>query len=279
MTDQPIIVASMSGGKDSTAMALHLIEQGIDFRAVFADTGWEHEAMTDHLAMLEKAVGRPIERVGYPGGMEAIIKKKGMFPGRRVRFCTQFLKIFPLNAFHESLDVDCIAAVGIRAGESEARSCLTEREQGEGMIAETWRPILRWTVDDVIAIHKRHGVAPHPLYLKGLDRVGCWPCIFARKSEIRTIAEIDPGQIDRIERLETEVAERTRERKIAKGESMEAWNPPGFFQARIPTPDGHYPCWPIRRVVKWAQGNGQEALFGGWNSGCARWGMCEVPHD
>jgi 3'-phosphoadenosine 5'-phosphosulfate sulfotransferase (PAPS reductase)/FAD synthetase len=270
------VVASMSGGKDSTAMALHLIEQDIPFQAVFADTGWEHESMPEHLAVIERAIGRPIVRVGYPGGMEALCLKKGMFPSRMRRVCTQYLKVVPLNAYHESLDADVVSAVGIRAGESAARSCLTEWEHGDGMIAETWRPILRWTVADVIAIHQRHGVPPHPLYLRGMDRVGCWPCIFARKAEIRMIAEIDPGQIDRIEALERAVTDAAAARRIARGATLEGWDPPGLFQARIPTADGHYPGWPIRRVVEWARGNGQEALFGGWNSGCARWGMCEV---
>ena len=38
------VVASVSGGKDSTAMVLHLRDLGVDFRAVFMDTGWEHPA-------------------------------------------------------------------------------------------------------------------------------------------------------------------------------------------------------------------------------------------
>jgi len=35
------VIASVSGGKDSTAMCLHLQELGIPFRPVFMDTGWE----------------------------------------------------------------------------------------------------------------------------------------------------------------------------------------------------------------------------------------------
>lgn len=41
LKDRPL-VANVSGGKDSTAMALFLIDQGVDFEPVFCDTGWEH---------------------------------------------------------------------------------------------------------------------------------------------------------------------------------------------------------------------------------------------
>ena len=36
------VVASVSGGKDSTAMCLHLRELEIPFEPVFMDTGWEN---------------------------------------------------------------------------------------------------------------------------------------------------------------------------------------------------------------------------------------------
>jgi 3'-phosphoadenosine 5'-phosphosulfate sulfotransferase (PAPS reductase)/FAD synthetase len=43
------IIASVSGGKDSTAMCLHLKEQGLEYRAVFMDTGWETQAVYDYI--------------------------------------------------------------------------------------------------------------------------------------------------------------------------------------------------------------------------------------
>lgn len=43
------VVCSVSGGKDSTAMCLWLRENGIPFRAVFCDTGWEAEETYEYL--------------------------------------------------------------------------------------------------------------------------------------------------------------------------------------------------------------------------------------
>ena len=47
------IVCSVSGGKDSIAMALWIKEQGLeesnDVHYVFADTGWEHPVLYEYI--------------------------------------------------------------------------------------------------------------------------------------------------------------------------------------------------------------------------------------
>ncbi len=54
-------VVSLSGGKDSTAMLLKLIEgkRPIDY-IIFCDTGLEFPRMYEHINKLEKYIGRPI---------------------------------------------------------------------------------------------------------------------------------------------------------------------------------------------------------------------------
>ena len=43
------LFASISGGKDSTALGLWLKDNGIKFTPVFIDTGWEHQATYDYI--------------------------------------------------------------------------------------------------------------------------------------------------------------------------------------------------------------------------------------
>lgn len=52
-------LANVSGGKDSTAVYLLAIESGRPFRAVFADTGNEHQAVYDYIADLPRLTGGP----------------------------------------------------------------------------------------------------------------------------------------------------------------------------------------------------------------------------
>lgn len=93
---------------------------------------------------------------------------------------------------------------GVRADESAARRDLPERDvefgqwepEPRGMLV--YRPILKWTVEDVFAMHRKHGVEPNPLYAQGMGRVGCMPCIHARKAELREIASRFPAEIERV---------------------------------------------------------------------------------
>ena len=57
-------VASFSGGKDSTAMVLRLIEEEWPLdEIVFFDTGWEFPQMYDHIDKVENYIGREITRL------------------------------------------------------------------------------------------------------------------------------------------------------------------------------------------------------------------------
>lgn len=279
--DAPV-VASMSGGKDSGAMSLYLTELGIEHHRVFADTGWENPATLEYLrGPLTKAVG-PITEVRAELQMEELVRKKAIFPDREKRFCTVMLKMEPIRAFRDSFDGPIVFTIGIRADESEKRKNAKEWEFSDMMDAEVWRPILRWSVGDVLEIHKRHGLALNPLYAQGATRVGCWPCIHARKAEIRLIAAQDPERIALIDRLEHELTQTARDRVEEKGGELK-WERT-FFSAHVGR-NGHRPM-PIGEAVAWANSDSpadkgrkrrlqQVELFADPNDACGGHGLCE----
>jgi 3'-phosphoadenosine 5'-phosphosulfate sulfotransferase (PAPS reductase)/FAD synthetase len=296
------VVASISGGKDSAAMSLWLTEQGIDHDRVFLDTGWEHPATYDYLRGELAAKIGPITWLSSPHKMVSTILRKGMFPSRQRRFCTQELKVFPmqrhLNALIEG-GAELVNAVGIRAAESANRAKLAEWEWSDGFDCEVWRPLIAWTEDDVIAIHQRNDLRPNPLYLRGAKRVGCFPCIYASKAEIRLVAEIAPERIDLIERLEARSIRAARTRAIERGEP-DADVERAWFQDPMPVKKTCADCggvgcdecggrgtrrlgkpWPISKVVEWSRtsrGGRQIEMFEPPDSerGCMRWGLCET---
>ncbi len=269
------VVASVSGGKDSTALILALREAEIPARFVFADTGWEHPTTYQHLDLLRTQLGVAIDVVrADSGGMVEQIRKRHGFPSRLQRWCTRILKIEPLRKYHDALGVETVSAMGVRGQESAARAKLTEWEDDGEWGGFVWRPLLRWTVEDVLDIHCRHGVPVHPLYRAGLDRVGCWPCIYANKDEIRVMAELDPDRISEIDALEREIdAMRTSANEASPGrfKDMRAT----FFQTR----DAVGPMG-IRDIVQWSRtdrgGRQLPLLQPAPRGGCMRWGLCDV---
>lgn len=277
------LVASISGGKDSAAMSLYLTELGIEHDRVFMDTGWEHALTYEYLrGDLTRAIG-PITEISGPLKMPDLIRKKGMFPARHIRFCTQQLKVFPMQRYLATLDCDHANAVGIRRAESAARAQMSEWEWSDGFDCEVWRPLIHWSEQDVIDQHGRFGLRPNPLYLLGAERVGCYPCINSRKSEIRQIADRSPERIDEIRALEAEVTALAAARYEAKGETFDTlgFKRPSFFQRASGPERGS--CMPIDEVVEWSRtmrgGTEQDRqieMFASAEPGCMRWGLCDT---
>ena len=273
MSDKPVI-ASVSGGKDSAAMCLWLIEQDIEYEAVFLDTGWEAPYTYDYLQDLEQSIG-PIQHVRGPWDMRSLILSKGMFPGRICRFCTEQLKVFPFLEWVG--DREIVNTVGIRAAESKARSKLGEWGRLDEHI-KVWRPLIDWSKQDVIDIHHRHNLKPNPLYLLGVERVGCWPCIYARKSDLRLVARLDPERINDIRQLESDIQEMARQRYAKRGETFESlgYSPPAYFNQ---SGKGSRP-FPIDDAVAWSRtshgGRHLELDHMDDRRGCLRWGLCDA---
>lgn len=356
------LVVSMSGGKDSTATYLHLLESGVierhlaaggDVRRVFLDTGWELDETYAYLDELETRFGR-IERAALwvPGPGEAppsgydhleplwatlgkamaadrwalakvfearmgryspmvrLLLHKAVFASSQRRFCTDETKRRVVRGYLERLD-DPVNALGLRAEESEARARLAEVEFATDWDVWLWRPILRWSRQDVIDIHLRHGLAPNPLYLQGsgAGRVGCGPCVHTGRQDMRWLLQNHPGRLDLLADLEDTIGAMGDAPHVRSG-----WGKPGWFQRpsrrTLHLPAGPDPTWdpeidggeeapwlPERDEVRIVQGcvsvaeyaawalaeprkGGQVAMFPNHEPpGCSIWGLCEAPQE
>jgi hypothetical protein len=109
-------LVSFSGGKDSTAMLLGMLERDMKIDCIlFCDTGLEFPAMYDHIAKVEKDIGRKITSVRAEHTYEElmfdvpvrrsadspVVRQYGVqlngygWPGPRQRWCTTRLKAMP----------------------------------------------------------------------------------------------------------------------------------------------------------------------------------------
>ena len=117
-------IVALSGGKDSTALALRLAEVAPeDYTYIYTPTGDELPPMVAHLARLEQMIGKPIERVTRDGAtLQSLITKQQALPNWRQRWCTRILKIEVYEAWLEKAKSECdqlVSYVGIRADEPE----------------------------------------------------------------------------------------------------------------------------------------------------------------
>lgn len=281
INNRPLMV-SMSGGKDSTALALWLKRQGVRFTPVFCDTGWEHPATYDYIRdVLEPAFGRFVvlrneslwtdTPEGWKGGMETAIHKHKLFPSGVVKFCTRELKVVPAQNYFSAerlrLGLKPINAVGIRAEESAKRSTMTEIEEQDE--ATVWRPLIAWTEQQVIDLHSAEHMPPNPLYIKGAARVGCFPCIYARKHEIRHMSYTASERIQELADLER----RVNEHRAAHGKEATAT----FFKSRREDKEPMF----IEQIVEWSRQDRMQGYLDDVgeieDEGCMRWGLCERP--
>lgn len=242
-------IISMSGGKDSTALALLAIERETEnLRFVFADTGHEHQQTYEYIDYLELALGITIERVKRDFTREMAVRRKnlperwakdgvpqhridaalevlhptgnpfldlcllkGRFPSTRARFCSSELKHVPIGELIvAALDHgEVYSWQGVRGEESPARAKLPELEEVGGGLWN-YRPILHWKWQDVFDMHDKHGIKPNPLYKQGMGRVGCMPCIHCKKSELKQISARFPDEIERVAEWESLVRQASK---------------------------------------------------------------------
>lgn len=198
----------VSGGKDSAAALLWMrYESGIAperILATWCDIGNDHEWTREHVSLLSRTV-HPVETIYPEFDFFTLARIRRRFPSACARFCTEELKIIPTAQHLLKLKLSgkkIISVSGVRADESEDRSKLDEWDFSGNLLCYQWRPLIRWTLADVLAIHERQNVPMNPLYALGAKRVGCWPCIMSNKEEIRTIALRFPERIDEIRAAE-----------------------------------------------------------------------------
>src|ERR1044071_7416083 len=109
-------VLSMSGGKDSTALALYMRDRVPEMEYVFCDTGKELKETYEYLQLVEVKLCKKIVRLNAHLGFDHWLDVYGGYlPSPGMRWCTKMLKLKPFEEYVGEQPV--ISYVGLRADE------------------------------------------------------------------------------------------------------------------------------------------------------------------
>ena len=223
-------VLGLSGGKDSSALAVYMRDRVPEMEYFFSDTGKELQETYDFLDRLEAFLGKPIVRLNMNADANSnrdfdhwLTVYGGLLPSSQIRWCTVNLKIRP---FEEYIGEDtAYHYIAIRADEdrigykppsiSSLRNIEPKYPFKEDGI----------TKEDVYRILEESGLGL-PDYYKWRTRSGCYFCFFQRKSEWVGLLEQHPDLFELAKGYEKFNSETGERFTWCQGESLEELSQP-----------------------------------------------------
>ena len=226
-------IVSISGGKDSTALAIYMNKQyrQIQVEYVFCDTDNELPETYEYLNRLEALLGKRVQRLNAlePNG---ILRKNrnafdiflnelygGYLPSPRARWCTNILKIQP---FEKYIGNDrAFSYIGIRADEN--REGYKARKPPVISKQPNIIPVYPFKDDgigltEVKQILEESGLGL-PDYYKWRSRSGCYFCFYQQIGEWQRLKEHHPDLFEKAQQYEK--LEGTKKFTWTEGRSLE----------------------------------------------------------
>ena len=200
MTSSVRHICGISGGKDSSALALYLRDRVPEMEYFFCDTGAELPETYEFLTRLEVILGKPIVRLNSERGFDHWFEVfRGALPSPQMRWCTKVMKIKPIEAWIG--DKPAISYVAIRADEANRKGYISTKPNIESRF-----PFVEDDIDHdgVMKILDDAGIGL-PAYYDWRTRSGCYFCFYQRKAEWIGLADRHPELFERAVAIEQKV--------------------------------------------------------------------------
>ena len=193
-------ICGISGGKDSSALAVYMRDKVPDMEYFFCDTGAELPETYKYLAKLEVVLGKKIAKLNSKRGFDHYFEIfRGTLPSPQMRWCTSLLKIKPLEDWIG--EEEATSYVAIRSDESNRKGYISTKPN-----IRTVFPFVDDGVDHagVIRILENAGINL-PEYYEWRTRSGCYFCFFQRKAEWVGLADRHPDLFKRAVAIEQKI--------------------------------------------------------------------------
>jgi phosphoadenosine phosphosulfate reductase family protein len=190
-------ILSLSGGKDSAALAVYMRDRVPEMEYIFHDTGKELPETYSYLDRLAALLGKKITHTTPDRSFENwLVIYGGMIPSNHRRWCTRMLKLRPFEDYVG--DDPVLNYIGLRADEDR-----------EGYISHkpNIRPVYPFREDglvkvDIIRILKESGLGLPTFTTWGRTRSGCFFCFYQQKIEWVFLKEQHPELFDEAKEYE-----------------------------------------------------------------------------
>lgn len=191
---------SFGGGVNSVALYLYLLDQKIEFEAVFVDHGTDWPETYEYVEMFKKKYPLTVLKPDV-GGISVLYDYSMHYrlaPSIRVRWCTQKFKT---DAIYKYIEAPCFMMLGIDAGEAK-RAKLSVNKGAENRF-----PLIEADIDrnGCKKIIKDHGL-PIPI------RSGCYICPFQRATQWKELRMKHPKLFCQAKTLEDAQMARSKEK-------------------------------------------------------------------
>jgi len=218
-------VMGLSGGKDSTGLAILLHDKIPDLEYFFCDTHKELPETYEYLDRIKARLGIKISYLSAERGFDHYLDVYGgLLPSPRVRWCTRQLKLFPFEKFVG--DDEVYSYIGIRGDEDRdgyisTKSNINPVYPYKGLDYKVYSHIPNkgydqaeqikrfrkmgiellirengYDIDDVKRLLQDSGIGL-PDYYRWRSRSGCYFCFFQRKYEWVRLSEEHPDLFEK----------------------------------------------------------------------------------
>jgi hypothetical protein len=204
MTDAPKKavrhICGISGGKDSSAMAVFMRDKVPEMEYFFCDTGAELPETYEFLDKLEIVLGKKIERLNANKGFDHWFEVyRGTLPSPQMRWCTTKMKIEPIENWVGNEEV--ISYIAIRSDEASRKGYVSSKKNIQARF-----PFIESGIDHagVMRILADAGIGL-PDYYEWRTRSGCYFCFFQRKAEWIGLSERHPDLWEKAVAIEQKI--------------------------------------------------------------------------
>jgi len=190
-------ILSLSGGKDSAALAIYMRDRVPEMEYIFHDTDKELPETYEYLGRLEAVLGKKITKTTSEHSFDKwLAVYGGMIPSNHRRWCTRMLKLKPFETYVG--DAPVINYVGLRADEDRT-GYISSKPNITAVYPFREDGLVR---ADIIRILEDAGLGL-PTYTQwGRSRSGCYFCFYQQKIEWVRLKETHPDLYEKAKEYE-----------------------------------------------------------------------------